>query len=385
MPLSGVKVVDLSRYLPGPYATYVLGDYGADVVRVEQPHEVAKKRATFGQDNLSEAELRRLKALEMVSRNKRAVALNLREPAGRDVVRRLAAGADVFLHDYRPGVMEAAGLGYDDLRAINPRLVYCAVSAMGQTGPYRDLAGHDPISLSLAGVLTRFGQGVDAPSQVGAPVSDIVCALHAVIGVLMALAARRETGRGQLVDVAMGDAAFSLVTSSITRLLGTGAEPPHAISLANNGLWRTRDGKWVCTTDIEPAYWRRFCELVDRPDLISRLRDRPAIDADLAAIFAARDRDEWFELFRRHDTQGAPVLSLAEALQDPHARARGNVVEVDGPDGPVLHLGPLIKLSDTPGRIRHTAAMPGADTAAALAELGYSDAEVEFLIEKLGT
>jgi len=377
MPLAGVRVVDLSRYLPGPYCTFMLADYGAEVIKVEQPHEVAKKRRTFQQDRLSDAELRHIKAFEMVNRNKRAVMLPFRTAEGREVIERLVRDADVFVHDYRPGVMERAGLGYEDLRKINPRLVYCAVSACGQTGPYKDVPGHDPVSLSLTGVLTRFGEGVDAPRQVGAPVSDLVCALHATIGVLMALKARDATGEGQLVDVGMSDAALSIVTPAVQRLLSTGAEPHRNILMANNGLWPTKDDKWICTTDMEPAYWGRWCDMVGRPDLKARIFDRPAIDAELKAIFRSHTRDEWFDLIRKHDTQGAPVLSLAEALEDPHARARGNVLEVETEDGrKITHLGHLIKLSATPGRIRSLARMPGDDTREVLTELGYDETEI---------
>lgn len=377
MPLSGVNVVDLSRYMPGPYCACMLADYGAEVIKVEQPHEVAKKRRIFQQDRLTPAELGRIKALDMLGRNKQAILLNFREAAGREAVQRLASRGDVFIHDYRPGVMEGAGLGYEDLKQINPRLIYCAVSAFGQTGPYRDLAGHDPVSLSITGVLTRFGDGPQAPREVGTPVSDLVTALHAVIGIMMALRARERTGQGQLVDIAMSDAALSIVSTPIQRLLANGVEPPRSPHMANNGLWRTRDGKFICTTDMEPNYWARFCDMVGRPDLKPRLHDRPNTDQALAEIFLRHTRDEWFDMIRRHGTQGAPVLSLAEALNDPHTRARGNIVETTTEQGEtILHIAPLIKLSQTPGSIRHLARMPGQDTRSVLQGLGYSSDEI---------
>jgi len=201
----------------------------------------------------------------------------------------------------------------------------------------------------------------------------------------MALRARERTGEGQLVDIAMSDATFSIVTSSIQRLLTNGVEPPRNLVMANNGVWRTKDGKFICTTDMEPAYWDRFCDMVVRPDLKSRLHDRPHTEKDLEEIFLRHTRDEWFDLIRRHNTQGAPVLSLAEALRDPHARARGNVVETVTPDGEtILHIGPLIKLSQTHGKIRHVARMPGEDSRAVLQRLGYSVGEVEELMKDVG-
>ena len=224
--LQGVRVLDLSRYLPGPYCTLMLADYGAEVIRVEQPNEVIKKRHTFGQANLSDAELERLKAYETMSRNKRSLLLDLRSPSAGTVMRRLIEKVDVLVSDYRPGVLEASGLDYASVSKINPKLIYCAISLCGQTGPYRDVPGHDPVSLALAGVLSRCGSGSDGPRTVGVPISDINSALHAVTGILLALRARDSSGVGQLVDVAMSDTAFAFVTPALSRFLASGTEPP---------------------------------------------------------------------------------------------------------------------------------------------------------------
>jgi crotonobetainyl-CoA:carnitine CoA-transferase CaiB-like acyl-CoA transferase len=382
--LQGVSVLDLSRYLPGPYCTLMLADYGADVIRVEQPNEVIKKRHTFGQADLTDAELDRLKAFEMISRNKRSLLLDLRSPYADKVMRRLIARADVLVSDYRPGVLEASGLDYESARKINPKLIYCAISLCGQTGPYRDVPGHDPVSLALAGVLGRCGVQSDCPRTLGIPISDINSALHAVTGILLALRARESTGAGQLVDVAMSDSAFAFVTPALSRLLATGAEPPIGLNLANNGVWQTRDGKFVCTTDMEPRYWHAFCDLVERPEWKPLLHKRSRYEADLREIFLTRDRDEWIELFRQSGTQGAPVLSLSEAARDPHAHARGvfKTVHTSAGEG-VTHVGPLIKLSATPGTIRHVARMPGADSRAILQEVGFEPAEVNGLISEI--
>lgn len=380
--LKDIVVLDLSRYLPGPYCTMMLGDYGAEVIRIEQPGEVIKKRRTFGQHALSDAYLERLKAFEISSRNKRSMLLDLRAPSSKQVMQRLIERADVLVSDYRPGVLDDAGYDYESVRKLNPRLVYCAISLCGQDGPYRDVPGHDPVSLAVAGVLTRFSTGADSPRTIGVPISDINSALHAVVGILMALRARESTGKGQLVDVAMSDTAFAFVTPAMSRLLASGKEPPVGMNMANNGVWRTRDGLHVCTTDMEPRYWDAFCDLIERPQWKPMIHKRSEYEAELREIFLTRDRDEWIALFRKAGTQGAPVLSLSETLHDPHARERGVVREVRTEAGEsISHIGPLIKMSETPGAIRHVARMPGEDTRAMLFELGFSDAETDALID----
>jgi crotonobetainyl-CoA:carnitine CoA-transferase CaiB-like acyl-CoA transferase len=387
MPLSGIKVLDFSRFLPGPYCSLLLADFGADVIRIEQPHEVAKQRKVFGQEGMDEGQLRVARAKEINGRNKRSVLLDLRDDRALSVVKQMLKRADVLLHDYRPGVMEAMGLGFAEANALNPRLVYCAISACGQSGPYRDLAGHDPIALALSGALTRFGSGPDDPHIIGAPVADITAGTHAAVGILAALRARDTTGQGQLVDVAMSDCAFALLTSVYQRFLTTGKPPPMHWQAGNVGLWKTKDGKFLCTTDLEPRFWARFCNAIERPDLIARQFDVQGPDsivADLRAIFISKTRDEWFEFLKTADCQVAPVYSLAEALNDPHHRARGTVSEVEDPiAGKVTQIGPLVKLSSTSARIRCLAQLPGADTRTVLTEFGVGPEQIEALTRPL--
>lgn len=382
--LEGVRVLDLSRYLPGPYCTLMLADHGADVIRVEQPHEVLKRRQTWGQADFSDEELERWKACEIAARNKRSMLLDLHSPVAPEILRRLIERADVLVSDYRPGVLDQAGYGYEDVRRSNPGIIYCAVSLCGQTGPYRDVPGHDPVSLALAGVLSRFHRDRETPDPIGVPVSDINSALHAVVGVLLALRVREQTGKGQLVDVAMSDTAFAFVTPAISRLVASGREPIKGVYMANNGVWRTRDGRYICTTDMEPRYWKVFCELVGRPDWKPRIHQRGEIDDELRALFLTKDRDEWVSLFRKAGTQAAPVLSLSEAVADQHARERNVIVEVEDAKGrPVIQVGPLIKMSETPGQVRQLAHMPGQDTRAILEEVGFDKARTEELLAEI--
>lgn len=383
MPLHGLRLLDFSRFLPGPYCSLLLADLGMDVIRIEQPREVAKKEAVFGHDSLSPDEKRAVKAREIVSRNKRSVLLDLKQPEARAAILKLVERSDVLLHDYRPGVMEQAQLDYATLRAINPRLVYCAISLCGQTGPYRDLPGHDPVTLALSGALGRFGGGADHPHVPGVPAGDIVTGTHAAVGILAALRARDSCGSGQFVDIAMSDCALGMMTSVFQRYLADGREPPLEWNATNVGLWRTRDGKYLCTTDLEPAYWQRFCRIVGREDLIPLGYDpqrREFLCSELQVLFAGRTRDEWFELLRAGDTQAAPVYSLQEALADPHARARQTIVDIDDiTAGQVTQVGPVIKLSATPARIRHLAHMPGDDTLDVLSEAGLTAQEIAAL------
>ncbi|HTE42693.1 MAG TPA: CoA transferase [Steroidobacteraceae bacterium] len=359
MPLSGIRVVDLSRFLPGPYCSLLLADYGADVIRVEQPHELAKKEAVFGETNLDAQEKERRRAQDMVARNKRSLLLDFRTDAGRETLLSLIDNADVLLHDYRPGVMEGAGLDYASLQNRFPRLVYCAISLCGQDGPYRNLPGHDPIALGLAGALGRFGEGSDSPKIPGVPANDILTGTHAAFGILAALRERDRSGHGQFVDVAMSDSALTMMTPVYQKYISSGQkhEPPLRWKGGNTGLWRTQDGAYICTTDMEPAYWRRFCLLAEREDLVPLGHDpakREELIDTLGDLFATRTRDEWFKLLREGESQAAPAYSLSEALADPHSRARGTIMEVQHPEfGAIIQIGLPVKLSRTPGRIRH--------------------------------
>lgn len=381
LPLSDIRVLDFSRFMPGPYCTLLLADFGADVVRIEQPREVAKHKRLFGYDKMSENERKRIKAFEQVQRNKRSVLLDFRQPTGLAALRKMVSQSDVLVHDYRPGVMEKAGLAYSDIQSINPRIIYLAVSLCGQSGPYRNIPGHDPISLSLAGVLPQLGVTRDQPGMADAPVSDVIAALHGAVGVMMALRSRDKTGKGQMIDLAMSDTALSLMLLMYSRYLPVGKLPEKPRWGGNNGVWRTKDGKWLCTTDVEPAYWNRWCDAVGRPDLKPKYRNRLENTEEFKKIFAGKTRDEWIALFRDADTQGAPVLTWEEVLSDPHQRARGNIMEIDHPElGPMIHIGPLIKLSATPAKFRDFAHSAGKDTQLVLEEFGFNADEIETLI-----
>ena len=372
MALEGIRVLDFSRLLPGPYCTWLLADMGADVVRVENPRELDKQAKVFGWNRLGQPEREAMRRRDVLGRNKRSVVLDIGDEAARETLLGLAADVDVVVEDYRPGVLAGLGLGYDAMRAVNRGLVYCSLTLCGQTGPYRDKPGHDPIALAISGAASRIGEDPEAPGFAGVPAADVVTGTHAAFGILAALRARDRDGEGQHVDIAMSDCSMTLIANLLSRYADLGAMPPRGTRRADIGMWRTADGKFICTTDMEPVYWARFCEAVGRPDFIPLQLDldsRPMIRRELEAIFAAKALAEWLAILGAANTQFAPVLNVAEALEDPHNRARGMVHEATLPNGSIAkQLGLPVKLSRTPGAIRSPAPLPGEHTAAILGD-----------------
>lgn len=385
-PLSGLTVVDFSKFLPGPYCTWMLGNLGADVIRVENPRELAKQAQVFGWDKLSPDERTSLRARDIYARNKRSLVIDPGHEDARKVIEALVSRADILVEDYRPGVMDSMGYGAAPMLALNPRLVYASVTLCGQTGPYRDKPGHDPVALAIAGALSRIGEDSAQPSFPGVPVADLLSGSNAVIGILSAIIARGVTGRGQHVDVAMSDASLALVASTISRNPDLSAVPARGQRRADSGIWETADGRFITTTDMEPRYWQRFCTALGRPDFAGLQMDvgrRTEIADALATIFRTRTLADWLAVLAAADTQFAPVHDLPDALADPHNRARGMVFEVDLPGGGTApHIGLPIRLSDTPAAPPRPAAPAGGDSDAILAGIGLSPNDIQSLRDK---
>lgn len=374
--LEGLRIVDFSRFLPGAYASWIAADMGADVIRVEHPRELAKQETMFGKDGDGAAAARR-RARPTWTRNKRSLLINPGSPAARPVLERLIAEADVLIEDYRPDVLASMGYGHEAMIALNPRLIYLSVSFAGQTGPFSGKAGHDPAALALAGALSRLN-GLPTPSLPGLQVADVLTGAHATIAMLLALQARERSGAGQHVDVAMSEASLPLLMVSMGRYEDFTEMPAPGAWHPKGGVWECADGGWLCTTDMEPRYWQRFCEAVGRPDLISLQHDlqhHPRMHEELTALFKTRDRDDWFALLAAADTQAMPVFSPEEALSHPHTLERGMAVAVDLPgQEPVRQLALPFILNGTPAAAPRAAGLPGADNAAILAELGLDEA-----------
>ncbi len=385
-PLDGVRVLDLSRLLPGGFCSLLLADFGAEVLKVEDTGmgdyvRWAEPRYEGAQRSASSA------LFLALNRGKRSIRLNLREQAGREVLVGLAREYDVLLESFRPGVLDRLGVGYERLREENPRLVYCAITGYGQDGPYRDRAGHDINYLGLVGLLGLTGEPDGPPVQAAGQIADLGGgALMGAFGILSALRERDRSGQGQLVDVSMADGAMSWLALEAARYLRDGEVPERGRRELAGGLvcyrpYACADG-YVTLGALEPKFWREWCRGVGRDDLIERQFDPPGskTHAEVEGIFADRTRADWEAFAAAHDCCLEPVLGLDEALDSELARARRMVVDVDQPGaGPVSLLGVPIKLDRTPGAPAGPGPALGEHTDAVLAELGYSESEREAL------
>jgi alpha-methylacyl-CoA racemase len=380
-PLEGVRVLDLTRLLPGGFATAVLADLGADVLKVEQPGTGDYVRAfpPYTRDGRSAYHL-------ALNRGKRSLTLNLSTPEGAQILRDLARDADVLVESFRPGVMDRLGVGYRALREVNPGLVYVAISGYGATGGRTREAGHDIDYLAYAGVLNSTGRPGDGPWQPGVQVADLGGgALPAVVAVLAALRVRDSTGEGQFCDVSMTDGARAWLVMQAAAFAVTGQVPAPGSDTLAGGLacyrvYACAGGGYVAVGALEPQFFARLVEVLGVPELAAWHLDPSRQDElarRLAAVFATRTRDEWTEAFRGVDACVAPVLDLAEALDDPVAAERGTVAHTDLPDGtrfPVLALTPT--LSATPARPGGPPSDLGADTDDVLAGLGRTPEQI---------
>ena len=379
-PLDGIRVLDLSRLLPGGYCSLLLADYGAEVLKVEdtglgdyirwaQPQHAGADPSAASAPFLA------------LNRGKRSIRLNLKLTEGREVLLRLARDHDVLLESFRPGVLDRLGVGYERLRAENPGLVYCAITGHGQEGPDRDRAGHDMNYLARAGLLGLSGLAGGPPAPAAGQIADIGGgALMAAFGILAALHERERSGEGQLVDVSMTRGAQSWLALVAARYFADGLVPRRGELELAGGLacyrpYACADG-WVTLGALEPKFWQSLCRGLGREDLLERHMD-PSVAAELEAIFATRTRAGWAAFDDEHGCCLEPVLELDEAL----ARSPENVVEVEQPGAsePVRLLGPPVALSRTPPDGTRPGPALGADTDAVLAPLGYGPEEVERL------
>ncbi|MCA9972834.1 MAG: CoA transferase [Anaerolineales bacterium] len=379
-PLSSLKILDFSTLLPGPYATMLLADLGADVLRVEAPHRPDLVRLMPPFDGETSA------WHGVLNRSKRSLALDLKQPGAADVVRRLVAadggGYDIVVEQFRPGVMARLGIDYTALRAVNPRVIVCAITGYGQTGPFRDRAGHDNNYLALAGLMSYSGRRVCGPVAPGVQIADIGGgSFGALTGILAAVIQRSVTGEGQLVDVSMFDMALAWQAHVASQLL-VGGEAPQREGMPLNGggvydFYETKDGRYLSVGSLEPKFWHGFCAAIGRPELAACSQLDPAVKAAVRAAVAERELGAWTAVFADLDVCVEPVLTLPEALAHPQAQARGMLVAVPRPDGTTQQqVGSPLKFSAGAAAYRHVGAPLGAHTAEVLAEIGYNEAQV---------
>ena len=386
--LDGVRVLDLSRLLPGGFCSLLLADFGADVLKVEDTGMGDYIRwATPYHDGASESA--RSALFLALNRGKRSVRVNLKEERGREVLLRLVREHDVLLESFRPGVLDRLGVGYERLKQENPGLVYCAITGYGQDGPNAQRSGHDMNYLGLGGLLGLTGERGGPPVQAAGQIADLGGgALMAAFGVMAALRERERSGEGQLVDVSMFDGALSWLALVAARYLCDGEVPGRGGLELAGGLicyrpYECRDG-WVTLGALEPKFWAAWCRGVGREDLVERQFEPlgSGAHAEVQRIFAGRTRDEWREFASHHDCCLEPVLDLDEALDSELVRAREMVVEMDQPgtDG-VRLLGVPVKLSRTPGAPAGPGPALGEHTHEVLRGLGYEAHEVAALEE----
>ncbi len=388
LPLADVRVLDLSRLLPGGFCSLLLADFGADVLKVEDTglgDYVRWSQPTYE----GAAESAGSALFLALNRNKRSIRIDLKNEQGKEVLRRLAREADVLLESFRPGVLDRLGVGYEALRAENPGLVYCAISGYGQDGPYRDRSGHDMNYLGLVGLLGLTGERDGPPVQSAGQIADVGGgALMAAFGILAALRERDRSGEGQLVDVSMADGSLAWLAMVAGRYFCDGVVPRRGdLELAGRLIcyrpYPCADG-WVTLGALEPKFWRNWCEGVGREDLVERQFEAPGSEAhaEVERIFLERTREQWQAFASEHDCCLEPVLALDEALDSELVRAREMVVELEQPGaGKVRQLGVPVKLSRTPGDVRAPGPVLGEHTGEVLSSLGYSAEEIAALEE----
>jgi len=385
-PLAGIKVIEFAHIMAGPVCGLMLADMGADVIKVEKYPDGDDTRRTL-QPNVDGESASFL----MMNRNKRGIALNLKSEAGRDIACKLLADADVAVENYRKGTMERLGLGYDDVRAFNPGIVYAELSGFGRTGPYAERAGFDLIAQGMSGIMSVTGEGPGRPpTKCGAPLSDITAGILAAMGVLGAVVHRERTGEGQRVDTSLYEAAITHTYWQSAMTFATGISPgalgsAHPLS-APYQAFEAADG-WITIGAANQSSWLRLLEAIERPELqddprfaddTARMANIEDLVAMLTDILRKRSAGEWLERMERAGVPAGPVLDIAGMQADPQTLARGMVTEVPHTRvGPVKTLGHPVHYSATPAAITRGAPLLGEHTVEVLTEHGYSEAEIE--------
>lgn len=372
-PLSGIRVLDLSRLLPAPYCTMMLADLGAEVLKIEEPKGGDYTRTLS-------AEL-----FALVNRNKRGMTLDLRKPEGQAVLKRLVRDADVLMESFRPGVMAGMGLDYDTLKAENPKLVYCSLTGYGQDGPYRDKAGHDMNYLGYAGVLEQIGPAGHGPVVPNVQIADLAGGgLTAAVGILAAVIKARSTDEGSFVDISMLDGSMALQVMALATYRTMGKTQARGEDMLTGGLpsydiYECKDGKHIALGALEPKFWAGFCAAVGRSDLVAKQFSRgeahAALKAEVVGLFKTRTRDEWAAALEEHDCCASPILGLEEAFSDPQVRARGMVIKSGGKP----QFATPVRINNDTFVIERQAPRLGEHTANVLESAGYTPEQIQSL------
>ncbi len=378
LPLKGVRVLDVSQVMAGPFACMLLGDMGADVIKIEPP-QGDQTRAAMGFKMRGPDSMGFLN----MNRNKRSLSLDLKNERDREVFYRLVETADVLVENYRPGVVQRLGIDYETLKARNPRLVYASISGFGQSGPWSTRPGFDLMAQAMSGVMSVTGYPDSPPVKAGVPVADIGCAMFAVYAILSAYIGVKNGGEGQHIDAALFDAAMAFSIWDMSSYWGTG-EAPGPVGTSNKmsapyQAVKARDGYFVMGATNQKL-WARLCGLIERPDLLEhadyatiadRLKNREALIDELEKELARRDSQEWVDLMLETGIPAGPILSYPEAFDSEHGQHRGMCMEIDHPiEGKVKNIGFPVKLSGTPQQVRRHPPLLGEHNQEIFAELG---------------
>lgn len=371
--LQGIKVVDFSQWLPGQYCGMVLADYGADVIKVEgvtgDPNRNFAPRLAPGMSSWNLA----------LNRNKRGITVNLKTEEGKEILKRLLKEADVFLEGFRPGYLQSKGLGYEDVKQVNPRLIYCSITGFGQDSKYKQQPAHDLNIIGLSGMCFLNDSGKVAISEV--QVSAIGSALNAAAAISMALLARERTGKGQRIDVSLYNTALSMQIVSLSSIMGcrvTG-DTPFGRCAHYYDVYATKDGKYVSVGTIEPKFWQKFCDMIGLPELKDRQHDFAHEEEIMQLIsekLKTKTRDEWVALAENGSFCITPVNSPDEVLESDMTAASGMLETRTEDVGTVTYLHSAMKMSDTPGNIRFRAPYAGEHNREVLCALGYTEEEI---------
>jgi crotonobetainyl-CoA:carnitine CoA-transferase CaiB-like acyl-CoA transferase len=384
--LKGIKVLDLSRIGPGPYCSMLLADFGADVTLIE-PVPGSGKPQRPGRDGVG-INADRARAFNAMGRGKRSVAINLKDPTGVQLFQKLARTADVVIEGFRPGVVQRLGVDYATLSRLNQRIICCSISGYGQTGPYRDLVGHDINYIAVGAALGLVGPRDGAPAIPLNILADYAGGgLMAAFAICVAVIARERTGRGQEIDLAMSDGVLSLLTSAFAKVMREGKPIRRGEMLLNGGapfynVYRTRDGRWLSVGCLEPYFYDALCDVLGIDEMRGQQMNEaqwPELKAKVAAVIASRTADEWMALMSGRDIAAASIVDLEDVAVHPHHQARQMVIQTEGPLGPVPQIGVAPKLSETPGEPGGAAPWPGRDTNAILDAIGCSPARIQQL------
>jgi crotonobetainyl-CoA:carnitine CoA-transferase CaiB-like acyl-CoA transferase len=386
LPLKGILVLDFTRLLPGPFATQLLCNLGADVIKIEDP-EVGDYMRTVPPtlQGISYAYL-------MVNRGKRSLAVDLKRKEGREILYQLVPQADVVMEQFRPGVMEKLGVGHKTLSKLNPRLIYCSFSGYGHTGPAKDLPGHDITFEAHAGILGVTGGKDGRPVIPGVPMADLASGYNAALSVLVALRTRDQTGRGEFIDVSIFDTAVSLMVLNLARYLATGEEPVAGETLLTGtfpfyNLYETADGGWMAVAAVEPKFWERLCEVVGARELaefqFASEREKTGVVRALRARFKMKTQAEWDAIFAKESLPIIGVRHVSDVVKDPQVGARNLLPVVDVPGlWKMQVIAHPAKHSVSEARVPARAPAKGEDTDPILRSLGYSAKRIEALAKK---